>query len=86
MPYAYRAPIRVWDSKTIPYAYGTSHTRTGQNTHIVQNNAMLESKVSVTLEHLNIIHNNVGEETMKLILKSLRYKNTLEFLTTPKMY
>jgi len=49
MPYAYRTPIRVWDSKTIPYAYGISHTRigrpmhtlTGQNTSIVQNNSNL---------------------------------------------
>jgi len=33
-------------------------------------------QVNGTLEHLNIIH--IGEEAIKLILKSLRHSNTLE--------
>ena len=43
VPYTYRVPICVWDSKRpmhvwdVPYAYGSSHTREGQNTHTRHN-------------------------------------------------
>ena len=34
VPYAYRMPIHVWD---VPYAYGSSYTRMGQNTRTGHN-------------------------------------------------
>jgi len=34
MPYMYRTPICVWDSKTILYTYGISHMHIGRPIHI----------------------------------------------------
>ena len=40
-------------------------------------------QVNSTLDYLNITHNNIGKEAIKLIIKSLSYNNTLRTLRIP---
>ena len=48
-------------------------------------NVMVETlQGNSTLEHLNIMHNNIGEEAIKLIIKSLRHNNILRTLAIPE--
>jgi len=54
MPYAYRTPICVWDSKTIPYTYGISHTHIGRPIRIWDKICVLYRTEVLLEEDVNI--------------------------------